>query len=101
MLVEHCYPCHGETKQQGGLRLDSKAGWQAGGDGGPAVVPGEPDKSPLVESVRYAGDLKMPPKGKLKPDEIAALEQWVRDGAAWPDAAPAAPAVAADLARAA
>ena len=43
-LVEHCYKCHSEDarKLKGGLRLDTRSGWQKGGDSGPAVVPGEP-----------------------------------------------------------
>ena len=59
-----------------------------GGDGGPVVVPGKPDESPLIEAIRYEGDVQMPPKGKLKDDEIAALTEWVKRGAPWPVASP-------------
>ncbi len=91
LLVEHCLQCHGAEKQKGGLRLDSKAGWQAGGDSGPAVAPGDPDKSPLVKALRGAdGFAQMPPKGKLPDAAVAALAKWVKAGA--PDPRTGAPA---------
>ncbi|VTT99798.1 secreted protein containing duf1549 : Uncharacterized protein OS=Singulisphaera acidiphila (strain ATCC BAA-1392 / DSM 18658 / VKM B-2454 / MOB10) GN=Sinac_2442 PE=4 SV=1: PSCyt1: PSCyt2: PSD1 [Gemmataceae bacterium] len=84
LLVKHCLACHSaaDKKTRGGLALDTRDGWAAGGDSGPAVVPGEPDKSPLVKAVRYADEsMRMPPKGKLAAEEIAALEKWVAMGA--------------------
>jgi len=82
LLAERCYECHGEKKQKGGLRLDSRAGWQKGGDSGAVIVPGDPGASLLIKAVRYADkDLQMPPKRQLAPEEIAALEKWVRLGA--------------------
>ncbi|MFO0850584.1 MAG: PSD1 and planctomycete cytochrome C domain-containing protein [Gemmataceae bacterium] len=85
VLVQRCLPCHGPDKQRGGLRLDSKAGWQAGGDRGPAVVPGKPAESLLVQAVRGAdGVERMPPKDRLTDRELAALTKWVADGAADP-----------------
>lgn len=84
LLVEHCQKCHGAAKQQASLRLDSAAALAKGGDTGPVVVPGNPDKSLLIQVVRYSGDSKMPPKGKLPSAAIADLEKWVRDGATWP-----------------
>ncbi len=85
LLLEHCAGCHGKDgKAKGGLKLTTAAELAAGGESGPAVVPGHADKSLLVEAVRYAGDVKMPPKGKLRPDQIAAVEKWVKDGAVWP-----------------
>src|SRR5687767_6984090 len=65
LLVEHCHGCHGPAKQKASLRLDSRAAVLEGGDNGPAVTPGKPDDSRLVQAVRYEGELKMPPKGKL------------------------------------
>ena len=59
-----------------------------GGETGPAVVPGKPDESPLIEAIRYEGDVQMPPKGKLKDEEIAALTDWVKRGALLARAAP-------------
>jgi cytochrome c553 len=85
LLVQHCQKCHGE-KAKGGLKLDSRAAVLKGGDTGPAVVSGDAAKSLLVQAVRYDGELKMPPIGKLKQSEIDALTKWVNDGAAWPAA---------------
>jgi len=83
ILAEHCVQCHGPKKEKGGLRLDSKAGFLKGGDDGPVVVRGEPEKSPLILAVRHQGDLRMPPKQKLPPEAIAALTLWVKMGALW------------------
>ncbi|MBX7168980.1 MAG: PSD1 and planctomycete cytochrome C domain-containing protein [Pirellulales bacterium] len=84
LLAENCQRCHGPEKQEGGLRLDSRAGLLGGGDSGPAVVPGNADESLLVQAVRYAPDgYQMPPPGKLADAQIAALERWVGEGAAW------------------
>ena len=84
LLVEHCLVCHGPRLQQGGLRLDSADFLRQGGQSGPAVVPGEVDRSRLIQLVRGAGDLQMPPTGPLSKSRITALEQWVRAGAVWP-----------------
>jgi mono/diheme cytochrome c family protein len=84
LLVEHCQGCHGPKKQQGGLRLDTAAGFRAGGESGALVTPGQPDKSLLLRAVRREGP-KMPPKKTLAPAEVAALADWVRLGAPWPD----------------
>ncbi|MCW3094845.1 MAG: hypothetical protein JWL77_463 [Chthonomonadaceae bacterium] len=87
VLFEKCFGCHGKAAQQGGLRLDSLAAILHGGGSGMAVVvPGEPDKSNLIKAVHYDTNLKMPPSGKLKPEEIAALTEWVKRGAHWPGA---------------
>jgi hypothetical protein len=86
LLSQRCYDCHGEKKQKGGLRMDHIAHIKAGGDGGPAVVPGDPEKSLMIEAIRYRNsDLEMPPKEKLPGKEIAVLEKWVKLGAPWPD----------------
>jgi cytochrome c553 len=84
LLVDKCYSCHGAQKQRGGLRVDSREAMLKGGDSGAALVPGDPQKSLLVRALHYAGELKMPPAGKLKSEEIAALSQWVQSGAPWP-----------------
>ena len=73
VLVAHCLDCHGPEKQKGNLRLDSLDAMRTGGDGGPAIAPGEPEESPLIEAIRYDGGTQMPPKGKLDDAEIAAL----------------------------
>jgi hypothetical protein len=84
ILHKNCFPCHGEKQQMGSLRLDSLANMLKGNSGGPAIVVGYPDKSPLIQVIRYDGKIKMPPTGKLKPEEIQALTLWVEMGAPWP-----------------
>jgi hypothetical protein len=80
----------------GGLRMDSRASFFQGGQSGPVVVPGKPDDSLLLRVVRYASELKMPPTGKLKPEQIDVLAEWVRMGAPWPEeAAPVSDAAVA------
>jgi hypothetical protein len=82
VLVKECYPCHSsEAKRiKGGLRLDSKAGVLKGGDTGPAVVPGKPDESLLLDALRYDG-IEMPPKSRLPDEVVADFERWVKLGA--------------------
>lgn len=82
LLADHCYECHGEKKQKGGLRLDSQPGWQKGGESGAVIVPGHPDTSLLIEAIHYKNeDLQMPPKQPLSAPAIAILTEWVRRGA--------------------
>jgi hypothetical protein len=84
LLVERCYGCHGpESKPPaGGLRLDSREGLRKGGESGPAIVPGDPEHSLLIEAISYRNpDFKMPPSGKLKDQQIADLTEWVKMGA--------------------
>ncbi|HJT79434.1 MAG TPA: PSD1 and planctomycete cytochrome C domain-containing protein, partial [Gemmataceae bacterium] len=85
VLVGNCITCHGPEKHKGKLRLDSRAAVLAGGESGPAVVPGKPEASLLVKAVHYDDSPHMPPRGKLSADEIAALTEWVRQGAPWPE----------------
>lgn len=85
VLADHCFKCHAGDKHKGGLRLDARAAVLAGGDQGPAIVLGNPDKSLLIKAIRHDdGQLKMPPKEKLTKEQIAALTEWVRIGAPWP-----------------
>ena len=79
-------PLPGRQKPaKGGLRLDSRAALLKGGDSGPALVPGQPDKSRLIEAIAYKNvDLQMPPRGKLPDAAIADLTAWVKMGAPWP-----------------
>ena len=84
VLVEHCFKCHGNGKARGGLSLASRERVLKGGDSGPALVPGDPVKSLLIQAIRHEGDTQMPPKGKLPDDVIADLTGWIQRGAAWP-----------------
>jgi len=85
VLVDSCYQCHSaqSEKVKGGLKLDTRGDVLRGGDSGPALVPGDPEKSLLIKAVRYADeDLQMPPKDKkLSAEQIADLEAWVKMGA--------------------
>jgi hypothetical protein len=87
ILVEHCYECHSGTKSKGGLLLDSKRGWSQGGQSGPAILPGDPDQSLLIQAVEYETH-QMPPKGKLSDRQIETLIEWVQKGAPDPREAP-------------
>ena len=83
VLAEHCYECHNSTgKNKGGLALDFKAALFAGGDSGDVVVPGKPDQSVLIRSIRHDNDLKMPSKApKLDDVVIRDFERWIEMGA--------------------
>ena len=84
ILANNCIDCHGPDAQLGGLRLDSRPALLKGGASGPSLVPGDPDKSLLIQVVHQTGKIKMPKGGKLKPEQIAALADWVKNGAPWP-----------------
>ena len=88
-LVEHCYECHSAKakKLKGGLYLDSKAGWQKGGDAGkPIIVPGKPDEGLFLRYIRHLEpDMEMPPKKpKLADAIIADFATWIKAGAVDP-----------------
>ena len=88
ILSAHCYACHGGFKQESGLRLDTGALARKGGESGPAVVPGQPDKSLMLERLQATDkSVRMPPDGQgdpLKPAELRVLIEWIRQGAASP-----------------
>jgi len=89
VLIENCFKCHSDKKQEAGLRLDSRSLMLKGGDTGPAVVPGQPQKSELIDAINYNADgYQMPPSKKLKAAEIRALTKWVKMGAPWPNDKP-------------
>jgi Protein of unknown function (DUF1553)/Protein of unknown function (DUF1549)/Planctomycete cytochrome C len=86
LLVNNCYNCHSaNTNSQGGLRVDDRNGLLVGGGRGAAVVPGQPQKSLLVQAVGHTHKtLKMPPKKQLSAEDVADLTLWIKEGAAWP-----------------
>ena len=90
ILVEHCYECHSNDSEdvEGSLLLDSKWGWETGGDSGAAIVPGNLEESILIDAVRYEENIvsAMPPDSKLSAQKIKLLEKWVEMGA--PDPRP-------------
>jgi len=88
VLIEQCYQCHSASaarngKLEGDLQLDTREGIRRGGDTGPAVVPGKPEKSLLISAMRHDG-LQMPPKKKLPARVIDDFVRWIRQGAADP-----------------
>jgi cytochrome c553 len=86
LLADNCYNCHSaNTNAKGGLRVDDRNGLLQGGNRGPAVVPGQPEKSLLLQAVRHThATVKMPPKKQLAEGQVADLARWIKDGAAWP-----------------
>jgi cytochrome c553 len=101
LLVRNCIGCHTDRPGRGpagGLLLDSAAGWRAGGDSGPAIVPGDVEASRLVHAVRRSEpSLAMPPDAPLDARDVAVLEEWIARGA--PDPRDGAPVVGIDLER--
>jgi hypothetical protein len=97
VLTEHCFACHSaeaekNKKLKGSLLLDSREGVLKGGDSGPAIVPGKAADSLLVKTLHYAaGEVQMPPKGKLPDAVIADVEKWVNMGAPDPRGAAGGP----------
>lgn len=90
ILTESCFECHGPARERvkGGLRMAGRDGLLRGGASGPALVPGDPDASLIVQAVRYHDpDLEMPPDERMPSEQIAVLEDWVRRGAPWVDLA--------------
>lgn len=91
LLVQHCYSCHAERNdaREGDLVLDNRQGWLSGGYSGPAIVPGSPDESLLIQAVRYQDPhLQMPPVKPLEPELVARLERWIALGAPAPQTVP-------------
>src|SRR5262245_24309050 len=87
ILVEHCYKCHSveSKKRKGDLWLDSRAGILEGGKSGPVLAPGDPEKSRLIEAIRYRNpDLRMPPDHRLPPAFLADFDTANRIGATDP-----------------
>ncbi|WP_162179908.1 PSD1 and planctomycete cytochrome C domain-containing protein [Bryobacter aggregatus] len=98
LLATQCQGCHSSKSKMafGGLRIDQKASFFQGGQSGALVVPGKPDESLLLKVVGYSSELKMPPTGKLKAEQIDVLREWIQMGAPWPEEA--APVVDASVA---
>ncbi len=86
LFAAQCFNCHTST-QMGGLRLDTREGMLKGGKTGPAIVPGDPEKSLLIAAVRRTNPALMMPKNgtPMNDQQIADLTKWVKDGAYWPE----------------
>ena len=85
VLADRCYKCHSRLadKIKGGFMLDTREGMLHGGDTGPAIVPGKPEDSLIIDAISYKDpDLQMPPKGeRLTDQQVADITQWIRMGA--------------------
>jgi hypothetical protein len=93
VLIKHCLECHSvETEASGGLLLDSRNGWLAGGDSGAAIVPGNVAESRLLSALTYENpNLQMPPEGQLSPSIINDFRHWIEAGASDPRESPRPP----------
>jgi cytochrome c553 len=88
LLAAHCWECHGSKKQESGLRLDSREALFRGGDAGNLLIdPADKQQSLLLQVVRHAGDLKMPPSKKLSDAEIHLLQDWIERDLPWSNGA--------------
>ena len=95
LLDSRCFKCHSHSagKNKGGLVMDSLAGLTTGGDGGAAVIPGDPSKSLFLQNILSTDpEVMMPPKGdRLTKEEVTLLQDWVKSGATWPKSRTKAP----------
>ena len=81
-LHKHCLSCHHQGKKSGGLALDSRQGWEVGGDSGPAINLRSPEESLLIRTIKHTeAGLEMPAKApKLSETTIADFIEWIRTG---------------------
>jgi hypothetical protein len=93
LLAANCFACHAE-RALAGLRVDSREGLLRGGETGPAIVPGRPDDSALINAIKHADGFPKMPRGRAKMPQadIDLLVEWVGAGAVWPEAAETTPA---------
>ena len=92
ILADNCYGCHGDKKQQAGMRFDTSAGLKAAAADGAIIVAGEA-KSRLLKSVRREGEYPMPPKTALPAEAVAVLTEWIKSGAGYPSDQGTMPAI--------
>jgi hypothetical protein len=83
ILTKRCLSCHNDDLKNGSISFLDRDSLLAGGSRGPAIVPGKPEKSFLVDALRHDGEIQMPPGPSLPPKEIAILTDWIRRGAVW------------------
>ena len=90
LLANQCYVCHSAqlSQPQAGLRVDSRKALLAGGNSGPALIPGDPEGSLLVKVLRHSGEIRMPPTGRLAESQVDRIASWIRMGAPFPSAGP-------------
>jgi hypothetical protein len=83
ILRKRCVPCHNNDLKNGGVSFLDRESLLTGGTRGPAVVPGKPKASVMIDALRHEGELQMPPGPKLPAKEVRVLTEWVRRGAVW------------------
>jgi hypothetical protein len=83
ILGRRCVGCHNDELKDGGISFMDRDSLLKGGGRGPAIVPGEPGRSVLIQAVRQEGELKMPPGATLSPQDVATLTEWIERGAVW------------------
>ena len=83
ILMTNCSPCHNPQAYIANLDLTTAEGFARGGESGALINQANPETSRLLKVISYSETLKMPPKGKLRTSEIAALAEWVKMGAPW------------------
>jgi cytochrome c len=83
ILRKRCLGCHNQELNNGGISFLDRDSLIRGGRLGPAIVPGRPEKSALVDVLRHEGEIQMPPGPKLPAREIRILTDWIRRGAVW------------------
>ena len=87
IFLKHCAACHGGLKQNGKLRLDTAVAIKRGGESGPALIPGKPAESFLLEVLNGDAGFRMPPEGQGTPPdaaEITIIRKWIKQGAQAP-----------------
>ena len=83
ILTRRCLGCHNDQLQNAGISFLDRASLLKGGSRGPAIVPGKPEFSVMIDVLRHDGAVQMPPGPKLPPKDIAILTEWIRRGAVW------------------
>jgi len=83
ILTKRCLGCHNRQLNNGNIEFQDRNSLTKGGRRGPAIVPGKPEQSVLVDALQHDGELQMPPGPKLPKGEIKILTDWIRRGAVW------------------
>lgn len=84
ILIKNCVGCHNHELDDGNISFENRATLlKERTSGGPAVVPGKPEESPLIRAIRHDGNVQMPPGKKLLPRDITILTKWIKRGAQW------------------
>lgn len=83
ILTKRCLGCHNQELKNGDISFLDRDSLLIAGKRGPAIVPGKPEASMLLDTLRHDGEIQMPPGPKLPSREIAALTEWIKRGAVW------------------